>query len=266
MLTYTPFGNRGPANASACGLRGNPLEGAIGPVNVGHIERYGSIVGGAALVAAGLSRRSLPGLLLAGLGGLFVMRGVAGHCRLYDSIGVTTAAAQRSGVRDQTGQRIEKTIFVARPPEELYRFWRNLENLPEFMESIESIRILDDLHSHWVIKGPGGHRLEWDAEIVNEHPGEMISWQTLPGADVQSAGTVRFTSTEDGRGTLLRVVLEFLPPGGSLGSRVSRLFGRDPAARLERDLGRLKEIIERHDVSAAAREGESPAVQDPALE
>jgi uncharacterized membrane protein len=265
MLTYTPFDPPTPSDSSPRRLRGNPLEGAFGPVNVGEVERYGSIVGGAALVVAGLSRRSLPGLLAAGLGGLFIVRGVAGHCRLYDSIGVSTSAPQRPGVPDQTGQKIEKTIFIARPPEELYRFWRNLENLPEFMESIESIRIMDDRHSHWVVKGPGGHRVEWDAEIVNEHPGEMISWQTLPGADVQSAGTVRFTSTEDGRGTLLRVVLEFHPPGGSLGARVARLFGRDPAARLERDLGRLKEIIESHDVSAAARAQEE-ALQDPSMD
>jgi uncharacterized membrane protein len=191
--------------------------------------------------------------LLAGLGGLFIMRGAAGHCRLYDSMGVSTAASQRPGVPDQTGHKIEKSVFIARPPVELFRFWRNLENLPEFMKHIESVRVLDDRHSHWVVKGPGGHRLEWDAEIVNEHPGEMISWQTLPGADVQSAGTVRFTPADDGESTVLRVVLEFHPPGGSLGARVARLFGKDPAAQLDQDLGRLKQIIESHDVSSSAR-------------
>jgi uncharacterized membrane protein len=90
MLTYTPF--EPSTLASACALRGNPLEGLTGPVNLGEAERYGSILGGGALIVAGISRRGLPGLLLAAVGGLFIMRGVAGHCRLYDSIGVSTAA------------------------------------------------------------------------------------------------------------------------------------------------------------------------------
>ena len=255
MLTYTPFDTRTPGDGSSRGLRGNSLEGAIGPVNVGKEERYTSIVGGAALLAAGLSRRGLPGLLLAALGGAFLVRGVGGHCRLYDSMGVSTALPLRPGVPDQTGHKIEKTIFIARPPEEIFRFWRNLENLPEFMKNVESVRVHDDLRSHWVVKGPGGHRLEWDAEIVNEHPGEMISWQTLPGADVQSAGTVRFTAADGGRSTLLRVVLEFHPPGGELGTRIARFLGKDPIVQLDQDLAHLKQIIESRDVSTAAGQG-----------
>ena len=252
MITYTPFDT--PSRV----FRGNPIEGRIGPVNIGHRERYASMIGGAAVVVLGLSRRSLPGLLLAGLGGLFVMRGVAGHCKLYDKIGVSTAGGVRPGVPDHTGQKVERTIFIARPPDELFRFWRNLENLPEFMESIENIKVQDENHSHWTIRGLGGRRIEWDAEIINEHPGEMISWQSLPGSDVQSAGTVRFTPTDDNRGTLLRVVLEFHPPGGILGSGVARLLGRDPVVQVDRDLNRLKEIIESHDVSAGHRAEEFP--------
>jgi uncharacterized membrane protein len=93
MLTYTPFDPPKTGNASACSLRGNPLEGAAGPVNVGETERYGSILGGAALVVAGLSRRNVPGVLLAGLGGIFILRGMAGHCRIYQSMGVSTVGA-----------------------------------------------------------------------------------------------------------------------------------------------------------------------------
>jgi uncharacterized membrane protein len=245
MLTYTPFETTGAPSASP--LSGNPLEGALGPVNVGDTERYGSIIGGAALVVAGLSRRSIPGLLLAAVGGLFIIRGTAGHCRLYDAMGVTTTPHPH-----HPGQKIEKTIFIARPPDELFRFWRNLENLPEFMENIASVRLLDDRHSHWVAKAPGGNILEWDAEIVNEHPGEMISWQTLPGAEVQSAGTVRFTPADDGRSTSLRVVLEFRPPGGVLGAGIARFFGEDPEVQLDRDLNRLKQIIESRPVPSAA--------------
>jgi uncharacterized membrane protein len=240
MITYTPF----DSNSCPSGLAGNRLEGAFGPVNVSETERYGSIIAGAALAAAGLSRRSLPGLLVAAVGGLFIMRGFGGHCRLYDSIGVSTAKGRTSGVPDRTGHKVEKTILIARPPAEVFRFWRNLENFPEFMENIESVRVLDDRRSHWVVKGPGGQSVEWDAEIVNEHPGEMISWQTLPGADVQSAGTVRFTPADEGRSTTLRVVLEFHPPAGAFGAGVARFFGRDPSAQLDQDLARLKRVIE----------------------
>jgi uncharacterized membrane protein len=253
MLTYAPLDPRNPSEAGYPGLRGNPLEGAIGPVNVGEAERYGSLFGGAALVLAGLSRRSLPGLLLAALGGAFVMRGLGGNCKLYEGIGVSTAASGRSGVPDGTGTRVEQIVLIKRPPAELFNFWRNLENLPAFMDNIESVRTLDDRRSHWVIKGPGGHPIEWDAEIVNEHAGEMISWQTLPGADVQSAGTVRFTPTDGGTATNVRVILEFHPPAGAVGAQIARIIGHDPASKLTHDLNRLKEIMESRNVVASAR-------------
>jgi uncharacterized membrane protein len=249
MLTYTPFGNRAPGNP---GLRGNPLEGSIGPVNVGEAERYGSIVGGAALAVAGIARRGFPGLLLAAVGGLFIMRGLGGHCRLYDAIGVATNTPSRPGVPDHTGRKIDTSILIARPPEELFRFWRNLENLPEFMENIEAVKILNDRLSHWTLRTPGGQRLEWDAEIVNEHRGEMLSWQTLPGADIQSAGTVRFIPVNHGAATRVRLVLEFHLPGGAVGAQLARFFGHDPEAQLDLDLARLKEMIEDRPAAATA--------------
>ena len=249
MLTYTPIDPSSPGNL---GLRGNPLEGALGPVNVGETERYGSLLGGAALIAAGLSRRSLPGLLVAALGGLFVARGLGGHCKLYDSIGVSTVANGRAGVPHGTGHKIDTSILIKRPAAEIFDFWRNLENLPSFMEDLRAIRVLDDRRSHWVLNGPGGRPMEWDAEIVNEHPGEMISWQTLPGADLQSAGTVRFTSTEGGTATNVRVILEFHPPAGAVGASIARFIGHDPAMKLERDLTRLKGIMESRNVVSSA--------------
>jgi uncharacterized membrane protein len=249
MLTYAPID---PPKPGSTGLRGNPLEGTFGPVNVGELERYGSLAGGAAVIVAGLSRRSLPGLLVAALGGAFALRGLGGHCKLYDSIGVSTAATGRPGVPHGTGSKIEKSILINRPPGEIFHFWRNLENLPSFMQSLQSVRILDERTSHWVVNGPGGRTLEWDAEIVNEHPGEMISWQTLPGADVQSAGTVRFVSAERGMATNVRVILEFHPPIGAVGASIARFIGHDPATQLEQDLTRLKYLMESRNVASAA--------------
>jgi uncharacterized membrane protein len=120
------------------------------------------------------------------------------------------------------------------------------------MQSLQSVRILDERTSHWVVNGPGGRTLEWDAEIVNEHPGEMISWQTLPGADVQSAGTVRFVSAERGMATNVRVILEFHPPIGAVGASIARFIGHDPATQLEQDLTRLKYLMESRNVASAA--------------
>ena len=213
-------------------------------MNVGPDERSASMLGGVVLVALGLSRRSLPGLLLAGLGGALIFRGATGHCALYGRAGVHSSDRDRAGVPGNSGTKVERTIHINRAPEDVFRFWRNLENLPEFMENLESVRMLDDRRSHWVVKGPAGHTVEWDAEIVNEHPNQMISWQTLPGAEVQSAGTVRFARSYDKQGTVLRVVMEFRPPGGVVGEQVARLFGRDPAQQLEKDLERLKAHME----------------------
>jgi uncharacterized membrane protein len=249
MLTYAPID---PPTSGNIGLHGNPLEGVIGPVNLGDTERYGSLIGGAALVAAGLSRRSLPGLFVAALGGLFMVRGLGGHCKLYDSIGVSTTASTRAGVPHGTGHKVEKTLLIKRPAGEIFDFWRNLGNLPTFMQNVQSVHVLDNRRSHWVINGPAGHALEWDAEIVNEHPGEMISWQTLPGADVQSAGTVRFIPEEEGRATNVRVILEFHPPAGAVGASVARFIGHDPGTQLERDLTRLREVLESRNVISAA--------------
>jgi uncharacterized membrane protein len=238
MLTYEPFKN---LSKDRLGLMPH-----YSNINVGEIERYSSILGGAALVAAGLARKSLPGALLAALGGAFIFRGMTGHCDFYAAMGLNTAnpEGQRPGVPDNFGTKVEKTIVINRSPEELYRFWRNLENLPQFMTHVESVRVLDDKRSHWRVKAPAGADVEWDAEIINEHENELIAWQSLPGATVQNAGSVRFETAPGNRGTLVKVALEFQPPGGVLGAQVAKLFGESPEQQIDDDLRRLKTILE----------------------
>lgn len=244
MLTYEPFKNLDKNNL------GLEPELAGSEVNVGEIERYGSIIGGAALIAAGLWRRSIPGVLLSVLGGAFIFRGVTGHCDAYSKLGVNTAGTgngnhrRRGGVPDNKGTKVEKTIAINRAPDEVFKFWRNLENLPQFMTHVESIQVLDDKRSHWRVKGPAGKEVEWDAEIINEHENEMIAWQSLPGAEVQNAGTVRFETAPGNRGTYLKVALEFNPPGGVIGAAVAKLFGESPEQQMDEDLRRLKAILE----------------------
>src|SRR5690349_1073279 len=109
-------------------------------------------------------------------------------------------ADQKSALHDSSA--VEQCITIDASPEELYQFWRNFENLPRFMEHLKSVQCADETHSHWVVKAPAGKDVEWDAEIINDEPGRLIAWQSLPGAEVVNAGTVRFEPAPDGRGTL----------------------------------------------------------------
>jgi uncharacterized membrane protein len=209
-------------------------------VNVGKGERWGSIIGGAALVACGLKRRSLGGTALALLGGGLLYRGTTGHCRLYQALGMSTARG------DEAPQVVEvaKAITIAKPPEELYRFWRHFENLPCFMSHLKSVSSTGDGRSHWVATAPLGRAVEWDAELTEERDNELIAWRSLEGARIPNHGRVRFQRAPGGRGTEVHVTLAYQPPMGRLGSSVAKLFGEEPGQQLETDLRRLKSFME----------------------
>jgi len=218
-----------------------------GPVNVGRSERLASQVGGGVLLAAGLLRGGLKGLIAAGLGGALLYRGATGHCHLYQALGASTADDERGpadSVPARAGVRVEESITIDRPAEELYRFWRDFANLPKFMGDIESVTPEGANRSHWVARGPMGVKLEWDAEIHNETPGEMIAWRSLEGGDLDTAGSVHFTPAPGGRGTEVRVNQKFNPPGGKLGVAVAKILGHDPEAQTREDLRRLKQRME----------------------
>ena len=230
-------------------------------VNVGQAERWASAIGGGALALYGLTRGSLGGIALALVGAALVQRGATGHCNLYDAMGYSSA--EGGGLRNSEnvsvpagrGIKVEKSVTINRPPGELYRFWRNFENLPRFMNHLESVRVTGEGRSHWVAKAPAGRSVEWDAEIYNEKEGEMIAWRTLEGADVDSAGSVHFEQAAGGRGTFVRVVLKYDPPGGKLGALVARLFGESPEQQIVEDLGRFKQLMETGEV--ATTEGQT---------
>jgi uncharacterized membrane protein len=112
------------------------------------------------------------------------------------------------------------------------------------MQNLVSVVELGDRMSHWSAKGPAGRIVEWNAEIINEIPGELIGWRTLDGADVVSAGSVAFTPAPGGRGTEVRVRLQYNPPGGKIGSAVAWLFGQEPSQTIQEDLERFKQLME----------------------
>jgi uncharacterized membrane protein len=140
--------------------------------------------------------------------------------------------------------RVRKSITINRPAEEIYAFWHDFQNLARFMNHVESVQVTGDERSHWVVKGPAGKRVEWEAETVEDRPNELIAWRSLEGSTVQNSGSVRFEPAAGRRGTVVRVELEYYPPVGLLGATVAKLLGEDPKAQLEEDLRRLKQLME----------------------
>ena len=143
---------------------------------------------------------------------------------------------------------VRKSIIINRPPEELYRFWRDLENLPTFMKHLESVHVTGEGRSHWVAKAPAGTTVEWDAEITEDRPDELIAWRSLEGADVDNAGSVRFERAPGGRGTIVSVEIDYNPPAGVVGSLVAKLFGEEPEQQVQDDLRRFKQFMETGEV------------------
>jgi uncharacterized membrane protein len=176
----------------------------------------------------------------------------------------SSGAAQRSLPRDRT-IRVQKSITVNRSPEELYRFWHDFENLPRFMAHLQSVQVTGEKRSHWKAKAPAGMTVEWDAEIIADRPHELIAWRSLEGSDVDHAGSVHFKPAPAGRGTEVRVEMQYIPPGGIIGAAIAKLFGEAPDQQLQEDLRRFKQTMEVGEViqSEATARGRGPA-QPPA--
>jgi uncharacterized membrane protein len=145
---------------------------------------------------------------------------------------------------NKEGIHVVKSVTINQPPETIYRFWRNFENLPRFMDHLESVTVIDERYSHWVAKGPLGKRVEWDAEIVNETPNQVIGWRSVEKADVDNAGSVNFEPAPGGRGTEVKVTLRYVPPAGAIGAAFAKLFGEEPSVQVEDDLNNLKRLLE----------------------
>jgi uncharacterized membrane protein len=159
--------------------------------------------------------------------------------------------------------RVAQAVTINRSPEELYKFWRDFQNLPRFMKHLESVEVgrasrrtesgmreevTGDKYSHWVAKAPAGMKVEWDAEIIEDRPNEMIAWRSLAGADVDHMGSVSFERAPSGRGTIVRARLQYSPPAGVTGASIARLFGEDPNWQVKDDLRRFKQIMEAGEV------------------
>jgi uncharacterized membrane protein len=138
----------------------------------------------------------------------------------------------------------KKTMLINSSPEELYRRWRNFENLPRFMKNLQSVEMIADNRSHWVAKGPAGKKVQWDAEITEDRPNELIAWRSLDGAKVDNSGRVRFEPAPGERGTLVSVEMQYKLPAGKAGATLAKIFGRAPEQEVEEDLRRFKQVME----------------------
>jgi uncharacterized membrane protein len=228
-------------------------------INVGETERLASVIGGGMLALGGLvfCPNTVGKLVSAALGGALAYRGLSGHCHLYDALGISSADKHgaQAAVEAGAGVKVEHALIINRPAAELYRFWRQLDNLPHFLRHLKEVRVIDSKRSHWVARGPLGVRVEWDAEINNEKSDALIAWRSLPGSEVDTAGSVHFEAMPGGRSTRMRVVLKYDPLAGKAGAMIARLFGSAPEQQVRDDLQRFKEIMEAGEPAGHRRVG-----------
>ncbi len=210
--------------------------------NVKDWERVASIAAGLALVAlAAGSRKGRRSTGAAGLG--LVARGITGLCPVNAALGRTRDRDTKRALSGSRGIRLEGSITNHRPAEDVYDFWRDLRNLPLFVSHLEFISLIDERRSHWVMSGPAGLIVEWDAEIINERRPDLIAWRSVGDVDVVSAGSVSFRRLP-GHSTQVRVLLQYEPPAGRLGAAFASLAGAAPDSMMREDLRRLKEWLE----------------------
>lgn len=211
--------------------------------NVAGTERMISGFLGGALTVFGLWRRSIGGAALAATGGVLAYRAITGHCPLYEAIGADPAAkGTTEDLLDGAGVQVVKSVTINRPTEDVYHYWRNFENLPQFMRHLEGVQSLDGNRSHWRAKGPLGRDVEWDAEIFLEEPNRLIAWRSLPDSDIDNAGIVVFRPSR--MGTEVEVRVNYRAPLGRVGSTVAKMFGEEPELQIDEDLRRFKRIME----------------------
>ncbi len=194
------------------------------------IQPWAAILGGGALAAYGLSRKSLGGTALAAIGAFGAVAGA------------------RRGTLTPTAIHVQKTFTIDRPQQELYNFWHNFENLPRFMKHLRSVTTKGNRYSHWTAEGPMGVPVTWDAELVDERPNEYLVWRSLPGSAISNRGSVEFRQAPNGSGTEVTVALTYHNPAGKVGAAFAKMLGREPELQVREDLRRFKALMEAKEI------------------
>jgi uncharacterized membrane protein len=212
------------------------------------LEDWTMLSSGAVLLLYGAARRDRFGLWAAVASTPLLYRGLTGEWPIAN--GRTTDT--RRALAGERGLQVCESIRLEVPIEEVFRFWRRLENLPRFMTYLKSVtEHADRKHSHWIAAGPADVSVEWEAEIINEVENRVLAWRSLPDSDVVTAGSVNFERVRAGRATQLTVNLQYAPPAGRSGAALAWLFGRAPSQTIREDLRRLKQLLEAGEIARA---------------
>jgi len=221
-------------------------EGAASPpiINLEWPERVASVALGTRMAFGGLSRmfrHPLRSAIRIFAGGYLVQRGVTGHCEVYTRLGKTTT--------EPVNVNINYTFTVNRHRQDVYDFWRRLENLPLFMSHLDNIQIIDGTHSHWEAKVPGNiANISWDAEITEDMTGSLISWQSMPSSTINNTGKVTFEDAPGEQGTIVKVLISYTPPAGGVGTGIAKLLNPVFEKLVRQDVLSFKDYMETYSV------------------
>jgi len=211
-----------------------------GPINLEWPERYISIAAGVKMSLSGLKNifsSPFSSILKIGAGGYLLTRGISGHCELYSRIGKNSTEPVNVNVRS--------SFTINKPRQEVYDFWRQLDNLPKFMKHLQSVEVIDSKRSHWVLKLPANVTIvNWDAEIVHDEPGHAIGWSSLPGSILDNAGKVRFEDGEDSNSTVVDVVISYTPPAGGVGTALGHVLNPVFKNMVDEDVRNFKQYMD----------------------
>ncbi len=221
------------------------------PTNLSNTERVGSALVGSAIMAIGFDGKG-PGLGSLVAGGYALYRAATGHCALYQAMNVSTAPnmpkPRALAAVAAAGDEVVQSVTINKPAAAIYQWWHDYQNLPKAMTHLIRVDV-DGKKSHWVAKGPLGMKFEWDAETTLDVVNREIAWRSMPGADVDTVGSVQFKELPNTRGTEVRVAIRYAPPGGKAGMLLSKVVGQSPDAQLRADLRRLKQLLETGEVA-----------------
>ena len=231
-------------------------ENAIAPsdYSLEDLQRFVALGNGVVLLLFGMKKRSLAGVCLAAASAPLLYRGLTGRWPVLPGTGDRSdrkAAEALGALESGGGLKVRDAVQLELPVEEVYGYWRQLDNLPRFMKHLVSVTENGGQHSHWVASGPGGVRVEWDAELIEDVPNQRLAWRSLPGSEIDTSGSVQFDRVRGDRSTQVTVDLRYAPPAGQLGALIASLFGRAPSQTIREDLRRFKQILEAGEAAQA---------------
>lgn len=219
-------------------------------VSVRDAGRLAAGIVGGVIVAGGLIRRSLPGTMLALAGADMLRQAATGNSWFFRFLGVTD---EEGDLRDKAID-VQRTSTIRRTPDELYRLWRDPKTLPLVMEDFAEVMMVGETRAHWVLMGPMNFRMRWETELVEDRPGEVVSWRSIPGSELPNEGSIQFRPAPGNLGTEVVLRLRFVPPGGMLAQRAARMMHALPRGMELRALRNFKCLAETGEVTSIKRQ------------